>query len=615
MGTALTPVTGTEVAQRHAARVPPGTGARATASTSALPFASWTVEQAKQRMQAGLPLGIIAVNRAFVSGDHWQDADGWVGPWPTAAEGASSDDLTAIILLQQQIARTFTSRNVIGEVTTRHVGGVVGRHPTWYCAPREPKYDANGVQADLASDQIRAKREHEARMTLWWNRNRAHAVLREYVTKLLYGTRAALRLFIPRNALRTVEVTVDGTPRRVSQLVVRDLDDALSKIRVMSPEPEVARVITDDDTGVDVGIFITKNDSGQEMAELTFVDEDGRTVLATSVGGVMQGIALDMGGRLTMIDECRPEFITEQVRQSQRALNFANTMIPRNVTTGGFLEEAIINAHVPGHWVEVDGVRDYVPTPILRGPGTAQNWVGIEYEDAQGNKQITTPNVLWRPPVPPTASIEAKKEHERDIISECNQAHTLATGDGAVGWQSRIQARADYAESLRVTAACVDRVGEWLLESVTALAEALSGNVGSVTRDWRFVFQSVLDTGPLTPEERDANRADVEAGLLARGSAMERAGIADADGEIARIDDEQTGDLSREEKRANVFTLWVNAGVGEDVAARRAGLDEAEVKELLASRTDAAVDDGGDDDGDDPPVGENGDDGDDDGDE
>lgn len=584
MGTSvLTPVTGSEVEQRRAATVPPGTRAGAMSTGARGAFAEWTVEKFREWARAGLDTKALATNRAFVDGDHWQQALGWIGPWPVAAQGATEADMQAITQLQTEIARIFTSRNVIGEVVSRHRGGVLGRMPSWSFAPRAPTYDANGVAVDLTPEQVTAKRELEARLTAWWDRNRVHTLLQEYAQRLLYADRAALRLYVPRNALRTT--VVDG--RQVSALVVRDFDDALSKIRVMAPEPEVCRVLVDDDTGTDVGVFFTKNDAEQDVVELCFVDgESGRTVLAMRNGDAFDGIALDMGGRLTMVEACRPTFITEQVRQAQRALNYANTMIPRNVTTGGFLEEVIVNAMVPGHWEVIDGHRRYVADPVVRGPGSLQNWRGIELEDAQGNKSITTPNVLWRDPVPPTSSIEAKREHYRDIVEECDQAHVLADADGGVGWQSRVQARADYATSLRDTAAAVDFVGAWLLEAVTALAEALTGNAGQYTREWRAVFACLLDTGPLTPEERQANRDDVSVGLLSRGAGMERGGIADSDAEMARIDDEQTGDLTREEKRATVFKLWIDAGVADEFAARRAGLNDAEVRELQQSRTD-----------------------------
>src|SRR5438067_13936075 len=64
----------------------------------------------------------IDVNRAFVDGNHWQGADGWIGPMPQLGE--IGYDVT-----MQQLERAFTSRNAIGEVVQRHAAGLLGREP------------------------------------------------------------------------------------------------------------------------------------------------------------------------------------------------------------------------------------------------------------------------------------------------------------------------------------------------------------------------------------------------------------------------------------------------------------------------------------------------------
>lgn len=67
---------------------------------------------------------------------------------------------------------------------------------------------------------------------------------------------------------------------------------------------------------------------------------------------------------------------------------------------------------------------------------------------------------------------------------------------------------------------------------------------------------------------------------------IERNGVVDVDMELERIKAERTEALGVELQRAAVYAAWVNAGVGEPEAARRAGLSEAEIQKLVTAPTD-----------------------------
>lgn len=561
-------------------------------AVSSKPFGSWTTEEAKQAaMLEAAEMANIKTNRKFLDGDHWQDASGWVGPWPVPGEGATTADVQAITTLQADIMRGFVSKNAIGEVVERHVGGVIGREARWTfvvrAKPDQPgALDANG-EPTLSDEQKRAAARIELLLTTWWDENGIQSTMQDVVRKLLASKRGVLRLRIPSRFLTTR--TVNG--QETKALVVKDIADALSKIRVDVLDVENGRVVTQDETGQDVGIFITKSAAGDvEIVELTYLDDSGRTVLdVISKGNVHATQTFDLGGRLLMTEVRRDEFISEQMRQAQRGLNFALTMIDRNVTTGGFLEEIIINAKVPGHWEDDgDGHRRYVADPIYRGAG-ALNWLqGHELEDAQGNKSMTTPSVLWHDPVPPAASIAAKAEHYADILDESDQRHVLMSADATASAVSRVQARADYLTSLRGTQVAVEKAGRWLLETVFAWASVLSGSASdrAALAEFRAMFSCLLDTGPLTPEERTALREDAKDGVIAYGTAREAIGIADPDAEAERIRRERGANLTLELQRATVFKAWTDAGIGDEAAAARAGLSEEETAELLTAPTD-----------------------------
>lgn len=556
-----------------------GTSARTEPAVTS--FLRWTIEQAKQAIAlAADTLEAIRVNRAFIDGDHWQSGDGWIGPWPTIVESGSDADATNVTLLQGEIEKAFTSRNALGEVVDRHVGGVVGREPRWTFVPRELRRDD-----ELSDAQTTARDELEALVTEWWDDFGAHEIMQAAARGMLYSDDAgvALRIFIPAGLLAPA-----GNGTRAARVPQGDIAAALKLIRVETVDPDVGRVIAEELTGIDVGVVVFKDETtSRESVEITYVDEGGRTHLLAIAPPVNVGendrtdVAFDLGGRLLMAQLARKPFISEQARQSQLALNYANTMIVRNVTTGGFLEQVLLNAKLPGHWSEVDGVRKYVSDPIVRGPNTVNSFVGVETEAADGSRQVASPSVLWREPVKPDASISAKREHYEDMLNECDQAHVLIAGDAVASAVSRQQARADYRTSLQISEAPLNRAGRWMLETVLAYAEALAGAPGQWSRDWRASFACIIDTGPLTPEEITAIQGMAEKRLIASGTARELVGVADPDAEQERVDTEDGVDLARELQRAQIYKAWVDAGVAEGPAAERAGLSEEEVAALM----------------------------------
>src|SRR3954469_1047795 len=92
---------------------------------------SVTIEQLRAAIA---PPEDVALNRRFVEGDHWQDAEGWVGPGPLP----SDDDYGGVMLL---IEKAFVSRNVIDEVIDRLVSSILGKEPRWSWVPDRPMDD------------------------------------------------------------------------------------------------------------------------------------------------------------------------------------------------------------------------------------------------------------------------------------------------------------------------------------------------------------------------------------------------------------------------------------------------------------------------------------------
>jgi hypothetical protein len=84
-------------------------------------------------------------------------------------------------------------------------------------------------------------------------------------------------------------------------------------------------------------------------------------------------------------------------------------MLPRNVVTGGFLERVLLNAQMPGYWVDANGNRTtdinarkkFVALPYKAGAGTTNFVRGMDYLDAKtGETKVTDPQIQWREPSP-----------------------------------------------------------------------------------------------------------------------------------------------------------------------------------------------------------------------
>lgn len=129
--------------------------------------------------------------RAFLNGDHWQGGDGWVGPKPKVS--GQSDEL-ALGLIRER----FVSRNMVEDVTTRHVDGVLGREPKWSFTPKRAlKNDEKPTPDELASIE-----EVGAALTAWWDKRKAHKLFQDATAEALLSGRAVLRLWVPAGRLK-----------------------------------------------------------------------------------------------------------------------------------------------------------------------------------------------------------------------------------------------------------------------------------------------------------------------------------------------------------------------------------------------------------------------------
>jgi hypothetical protein len=575
-----------------------------------LPFDTWTLEQARKAAALGVNIKpLFDKAKKYYDGDHWQNADGWIGPKPLAGETGEAETLA-------QIQGGFVSRNVVKEVIDRHARGVVGFEPAWRFVPRR----AMKVEDDPTKPEQTDIDAIEAALTEWWDSRKAHAVLKDAVASLLQATRAQLRLYIPKGRLAEDKQTVTTAEGGTSEVVARvvrvasspessqadGLKGVLALIYLDRPEPDHAAVYTDPDTNRDVGVLIYKpnegavdREEGQETAELTYLNENGQTVIrqvsADAAGA--KSFSFDFGGRITMFEMQRDPLVSEQLLKNQAALNLALSMISRNVVSSGFLERVLLNAQMPGYWVDDSGqkVTDpaqrkrFVPLPYKAGSGTTNFITGFAYEDSKtGETKLTDPQVQYREPSPVSGSVEALKAHYENMLEEADQAHILISADATASGRSREQARADYVSSLSDTRDQLEACGRWLLETVLAEAEAFSGRPNVLSAQYRCEFTCQLNVGPIDNAARLADETSVEKGTISLETAMQRNGIVDVDAEISKINEQPGAMLNLLKRQFEVITAGTAAGLSLEAAAEIVGLDDAAVKIIKKDMAGAA---------------------------
>lgn len=434
----------------------------------------------------------------------------WIGP-TTAPDDPKRDEILA------KIEKVFQSSNRIKECIDRHRTALVGKKPHWYFT------DATGSRLEDG-----AASEAELLMQRWIDRqyrlgisqdNQLIDALAEATKNMLVTGRGYLRLWSPRR--------------------FRNSPDLISRVCLHSPHPGAVTIKRDADGFTDT---ITYSYSEQELQrkEVQFVDpETNLTVFSTLDEQGMeipdQTFALDLGGRYSIYEMRSPSLVSDQSIRAQNAINFALTVLIRNIEVGGFRERLILGGQPPGTWSD-DG-KTFTPNPggINTGPTTTNFIQGTPlYNDLAQLRGYTNPSVFNAEPVTVSTFIDTVQFYVNSIYHEFKQAHLLGS-DLQLSGISREQARQDFETSLGEHA---DIVSSAISGAYGAALLMLLQPVVSDYRNLDVMVQLRLAASKPTPQERAENREDYKAGLRSRTTAMAASGIDDIDGETALIDQE-----------------------------------------------------------------------------
>jgi hypothetical protein len=481
------------------------------------PFETYTKDEANAGLQR-----IDADQQAtldFLAGDHWQKGKQYVGP-------PDADMVGRDVVLTTKIYPIFVSKNIIKEIIESHRDAVIGQEPDWSAATRQalPKGQDPSAQLQALMD------EAEMLATEWWDSKRTLDVLQDATANLLATGRGPLRLFVPKAFIRE-----DGTPEP------GDLKTWLGRIYLMAPSIGQQAIITDYDSMMQAGVYVTEN-KGEKRTELSFVDDDGKTILRVydDKGNESETDGLELGGNIHHFEMQRAPLITEQIRQNQALFNTTLTMRTRNVGVGGFPERTFLNAKAPSHFeADPDDANKQIEVfdDFKVGPGVTNFVAGHSIEDENGNiKGLSSATVTYRDPVKVDSFEATERAAYQNILEEARQLHRLIARDATASGESRIQARSDFITSLRDTKTQVDAAGRWILETALALAATLSNNAGKFNA-LRFRFDSQIDAGPISADERRLIREETEGAKPLRSvqNAMTLLGVEDPQAMIEEI--------------------------------------------------------------------------------
>jgi hypothetical protein len=294
-------------------------------------------------------------------------------------------------------------------------------------------------------------------------------------------------------------------------------------------------------------------------------------------------VPLALAEHLPLHEERHPPFITPQVQQLQRACNLALTVMPRTLVTAGWLQTLLTNAQMPGSYVDdasAPNGKRFVPKELELGPGQIAFVAGIAEQKLDGSKGYAPPGVHFREPVDSRPSVEASNACRAVMLGEMDQEHALMDSEGAPSGLSRVEGRAGFVNSLRITQAPVEGAAGWLFNTALAWVEVLMNKAGTYTTKYRFEVKCNLTPGMVSAEERARYAADAEKGLLPQDDAMMLSGVENVSEAMEKISRQPMNVLSLREKQATVMGLFTAAGTPLNVAAYLVGIRPEDLKDM-----------------------------------
>jgi hypothetical protein len=477
----------------------------------------------------------------FYQADHWQGGTGFIGQLPPASlPGAES--------MKNAIRKAFVSENVVKEVVKTHVGGILGREPSWSFMVTEGEESRNQFSKETGNT-----------LTRWWNDRLALKDLQKAARIMVCEGTVVRRLVFPRGRL------AGGTKPNASTLLA-----ALDFIFFETVYADRGMVYTDPETMADVGIFLfdeldANGDVKTNCAELSYLNDDGDTVckIVRDKGAPTEYPPYPLGGRLLIYEMTRDALITEQIQSNQRAVNLAHTQMIRNVNLAGHRQQTITNAVPPGPTNEkptitedttkVDAtpattspVTKKFPGTFKTGAGAVNFLMGMPIYSEEGIVVgYTDPGINISDPVSVETFERTIEREKAAIYAQAHQRHVLIVDKADTSGRAREVARREYERSLKESKTELDACGRWQLETTLRLGAFIIGE-SSRYLPLRADFNTLIDAGAPDPEQQQMALQMRQPGgmknrpLISDETARALSGVEDNAAEEARIDKEAT---------------------------------------------------------------------------
>lgn len=421
--------------------------------------------------------------------------------------------------LSNAIKKVLQSRNIIQETIDRHRRALVGKRPHWYFTDNL----GDRTSSDAASDAEKILQrwiDLQYRQSSLDRRDQLQNSIAEATKNMLVTERGYLRLWSPTR--------------------FRNSPNPIARVYLHSPHPSSV-VINSDGDGFTKSIEYTYIEDNRQRKEIQFIDpQSNKTIFFTldESGQIVEDseIQLDLGGRYSIYELRSPTLITDSVKRAQNAINYALTLMPRNLQEAGFRERLILGGQRPGNW---DDDNNFTPDPDFKiGPGQTSFIQGAPvFDDAGQLRGYTNPSAVYSQPVDVKTFIDTALTFVAVVYHEMSQTHLLGS-DLLLSGVSREQSRQDFESRLgedadNVSAALAGIYGAALMMIVQD--EPLFPQY----KDLDVMVQLRLNATKPLPEERQENREDYKAGLRSRTTAMAHSGIDDPDSEQNLIENEE----------------------------------------------------------------------------
>lgn len=466
-----------------------------------------------------IPAGDLAITEQFITGDHWQNGNGWIGWVPESSSEEAQKQFMMVV-------RLFNAKNVCGGMVDRVRGATLGKEPDWEVVKKRDGTESEQTTNGKAKKPVEFQKIDIA-LLKWWNDKKVHSKLKEFISnKAAYG-KAAIRIYIPSGYVQS-----NGS---ASVIRAKDLDEALSKIFIEVPRYDSFIDPIDIEFGQKYTVLklAKASEDDPEKIEITYIDENGMTVVR-QVSDVKDdtGTAtnpLDLRGQpLTYVHgDYEDALISETVKAQQRAVNHAKTGENFALANINFPETTFINAALPTETVTgSNGKKVEVVKPMAQGMGRWRSLMGLVTQRFDGSEELAKPEVIYREGADPERFARVAENNTRDMHQEAGMLYIYLADSEYASGDARIEAMTDYLILLVDYKTVMDTTGEWLISTVLNFAYNLLQQPEKIDT-FDVIFSSKLTIGRLSTDDKRTMMEEVAAGLRSKRNYMVTAEVSD----------------------------------------------------------------------------------------